>query len=38
MEALQVQVLRARLVEKCSLGLRRGDGLVILGKASLVFS
>jgi len=37
LEALQVQFLL--LVEdKCSLGLRRGDGLVILGEASLVFS
>ena len=37
MEALQVQLLLL-VEEKYSVGLRRGDGLVILGESSLVFS
>ena len=37
MEALQVKFLLL-VEEKCSLGLCRCDGLVILGEASIVFS
>ena len=37
MEALQVKLLLL-VEEKCSLGLRRGDDIVILGEAPFVFS